>query len=234
MASMSAAMRPEAGFPDALAGPDGTGDPVTAIWRVERFSDALTAPTADVAPLGPGRLVAGVPDATLLPVSAAVRARVGRPAAVASAAPSSAGRSTTQSGSAYRAPARPRQAAVPMPTAQSATATAYQQAAPGQYAGGTYAALQDSTPQYSATRYARPQYSTTYRGTPQSATAPAAPLGRTGASRPPAAPRSQVAKRRSRSGLWSVLVFLVIILVATGLGAKIVDAIGSLIQRWTG
>lgn len=237
MTSSGVVRRPDSGYVDALTGNDGTADTPSLLWTTERFSDALAAPEADPVPLGAAVRYEGVPS-SVRPSKAPPARRAAAPRSAAAHAQGSAvSTSATASASAYSASSRPRQAVVPVQVARSAVADDYRVAAPGQYPGGGYAALQDSTPQYSVTRYRKPQYAANYGGTQQPGAAPAAPLARNATARQANAARylgtKPTKKKSGVSGFFAFLIVVIIVLIATGIGRQIIDGITTLIHQWT-
>jgi hypothetical protein len=247
---MTSSTVPDALFTDALSGTDGTDDPPPPRWRPETFPDALVAPQLDTGP-GDGSPAVTVPAAPVpspenwvgdldLPSpapparsnaarSSAARAEAARQAAAArrdAARAVSAGPGTRRSS----APSGARVAvAASTPAASLPAPAVYQQVA---YPPGY------QQPAYQASAYRQPSYAppTAFAQQPTGARhpAPVAPAGRPAPHRPSPSRRPSTSggsQRKKSSGLWGALVFLIFLLIASGFGQRILDALSDLINQ---
>jgi hypothetical protein len=243
---MTSSIVPDAPFTDALSGADGTGDPPPIRWRPQSFADALVAPqldgdTADDRPAvtvipgpapSPENWVGDLDLPTPAPSarSSAARAEAARQAA---AARRDAARALSRTDSGSRPGARPATPSAAAPVQITVAATDY--ARPAAY-------RQPGYPQPTTQRqagYARPtafpqQVSAAHRPAPvPPAGRPVPPAGRPAPhlASPPRRQPTVGNQRKKSSGLWGALVFLIFLLVASGLGQRILDALSHLINR---
>jgi len=244
-------------FSDALSGADGTGDPAVLMPVLDVYPDALSAPmpVTDIGPgasLWPASRRIGAPVIAVAQPAAPTRGPV--PAAGGRIAARERGRGPAGYAPGYAAPAaRPSAARAPQPARPMAAPTANW---PGstvstadlvsnvrQYlsAAGNSASLQRSA---AAPSHQQPQASTS-----PAEVAPAAPTvsqysamgqyrnqARARKAGQPPSSRFAVAMATTkqsprRQSVWAVLVLIVVVLFATGIGQRIVDAVTALFQR---
>jgi len=245
-------------FPDALSGSDGTSDPSVMMPVLDVYPDALSAPMPlDVIPLVP--LPIPLPPSGVR--ADPVVGPAGRPAGPSQrAAQRQTGQRQSGQRSASRpAPGRQSltaQTTVPArPQVQSyrpiaATPAPGQQGHTISWQGRSMSAADiASMVRASLSGQPTPQGQQSFQAThPQSmgsaappAVAPAAPMASQysghGQARNDARERSQERRRtavpttRRSSSIWAVLVFMVVILFATGLGQQIIELITELLNR---
>lgn len=234
-------------FPDALGGPDGTGDPAILMPVLQVYPDALSAPMPDalvaVPPIDPAALLAAAraQAATALPTPVQARlaaqrawsepdrvAQPGRrggdrspsrrPAPATWAAGDPRGTARPEAARPAGAPSRPVPPAS-MPSGPAAWAA--RTPSPAEVAGflrSTFSGVTQGMTQGVTQGLNRNLGAVTQRHQP-AAHAPTPPLPRT-------------SKRRNRgSSVWAVLVFLVIIAFASGVAQQVLTAISGLFNR---
>jgi hypothetical protein len=232
-----ARLRPDVGFADALAGADGTGEPVVPVLSTERFPDALAAPEADPAPLtlAPTPASSSQGPWPASPAAAGVR-RAAQPGTQRQAA---AGRRGQAAAAALGA-----SPAVPVaPAAAPSAAFAYTPAAAAQRSAAPQAYLPAARPPAPPARAVPGQPARAMRAQPAMRRS-AQPGARRSAQQPsvnytatrPAPALNAKPKQTKKSGAGGFVAFLFFVLVAlfaTGLGRTILDALSNLINQWT-
>lgn len=190
-------------FVDALSGSDGTAEVAPAPWSDERFGDPLAESVVE--PRGSVVPVVSLPVVQLAPPDP--RQWMSHLAEQAAQEPSAPRHPQTPPGVQYAA----------QPGAPSYVAGAWPPPAipgpPARAAGQRLAPRQSSAPR----RPAAPQRAAgTQRPAPQ---------------RRPAAPPTQPAVRKKSGGGWAALFVLIIFLVFSGLGQRVVDAVLEILNR---
>jgi len=223
------------GFTDALSGSDGTADPIapTAPFRI--YPD----PTQDILrDAGSDRWVTSSTGATTLVVPG--QAVAIDPAMVARAEAEIAQRRVAEQAAAIKADQERRHAAgARRDAATRAAARVHASPVPPQVLNFTQwlppsaqEAVRKGLAQMSGTQTGSTQQppSTRQLQTRQ-AQAPAPPPGQVRSRRGQPGVRPQQAKKSSGNSVWGVLVFIIVVLFATGLGQRIVEALSQLFNR---
>jgi hypothetical protein len=223
-------------FADALSGPDGTGDPSVLMPVLQVYPDALSAPMPDamvsLPPLDPAALARAslaARQAMPPPAQPAWPPRTGGPGV---AQPGRYGRSPSSARPVERTP-RPAPAARGSLEPRSAVAPrlpAPRQPGPPNAAAPAPAWTGRTMSPSELTGLLR----NTFTGNTRAGSAPAAHQLQPTAHVPtPPLPRRlpRTTPRNKGSGVWAVLVFLVVIAFASGLGQRIVQAISELFNR---
>lgn len=226
-------------FPDALGGPDGTGDPTVQMPVLQVYPDALSAPMPDalvaVPPVDPAALLAAARAQAATPLPTPVQERLAaQRATAATGRVAQPGRRRGNETPARRVAATawtapdPRSAVRPAGTGPASTPPR----------PGTHGSLPSGAPAWAGRTPTAAELSgflrTTFGGMTQGVNRNPSVAGQRHqpAAHAPTPPLPRTTQRRNRgSSIWAVLVFLVVIAFASGLAQQVLTAISGLFDR---
>jgi hypothetical protein len=222
-------------FADALGGPDGTGDPAVLMPVLQVYPDALSAPMPDgmvaLPPLDPNEILAAARQAVPVPTPAQARMAAQRAASDRVAQPGRSGRAAAPPQRLRMAPSGrgepdPRHALAPHLQAPRQPGSHQSPLPPVPISGSSAWSGRTMSPTEMAGFFRQ-----TFAGMTQGVNPITQRYQPTAHAPTPPLPRNPQRRRNKGSGIWAVLLFLVIIAFASGIAQQLISAVSELFNR---